>query len=251
MNSINKGVTIKRIALWIGAIGMVGTLFAQLSAVAQQIHSYAPWRLIGTNVYDFSWVIRGALNGDARCQRYFIRGRVSSVRAVEENSLTLVERAVGKPRSAIFYRGMPNPEYASSGELLQSLSAAQLAKNAGGEITLGQYMAMAPSMRANYEVVQLAPPVENILIRDLPVELRTDQAMVEFFALPIGNYKIQGASSEKGGVPHYLYGKQFRGSLTNHPVVFQVTPSGIQVLKIAAGKPPKDTVTTTNSPAAP
>jgi hypothetical protein len=222
----------KRTLFCIGCFWVAGTLFAQLSPVAQQIYSYAPWRLIGTNLYDFSPVIQGALNGDPGCGSYFIRGRVASARAIEEMpALTLVQRAVGKPRSVYIYRGASNLEYASSGSLLQSLAAAQLAQNSGGQITIGQYMAMAPSMRANYELVQLQPPVESTLVKDLPVELRRTGMLVEFFALPIGKYNVQGLTAVgKGGIPYFLYGTQYRGSLTNHPVIFRVTPSGVQTI---------------------
>ena len=222
----------KRILFCIWVLGAAGILFAQLSPSAQQVYSYAPWRLIGTNVYDFSRVIQGAINGEPGCGSYFIRGRVTTAKAIEDMpALTLIERAVGKPRSVYMYRGAPNLDYASSGNLLQSLAAAQLAHNNGGEITIGQYMAMAPSMRANYELVQLPPPVEGILVKDLPMELRNRRATVEFFAMPIGNYSVQGLTAVgKRGIPYYLYGTQFRGSLTNYPAVFRVTPSGVQAI---------------------
>lgn len=238
----------KRTLLWIGILAVAGTLFAQLPPVTQQVYSYTPLRLMGTNVYDFTQVIQGALNGEPSCQAYFIHGTVESARAFQGMSaLTLVQRAVGKPRSAYVYRGVPNLEYASPGTLLESLAAARLAKNSGGEITLGHYLAMAPSMRANYELVQLQPPVESIVVKDLPVALRKRGAVVEFFALPVGNYNFQGLTTAgKGGIPYYLYGTQFRGNLTNYPVVIRVTPSGIQTLNLPARNKPKDTATSTS-----
>ena len=209
---------------WKLVAGLAGfvqvAMSAELPEPSPAVYRYAPLRTFGTNLYDFSEVIRSVLKGHPN-PNYCIRGLTMQTNVAGVPGSMIVRRAVGTPG---YVMHLSSNQVANSDEVLLGLAAVALARSTNGMIPSAQYLQLPPGVQKLFEWFQ---PTEDVLIANLPKEFLHTNRNVQLFALPLGQYKPKDARFGPEGILYYDFGERCSGDPSRFATLFRVTPSGI------------------------
>ena len=158
-----------------------------------------PYRIIGTNVYDFADLIKSQLNHSACIFR--IEGEVLNPTNLH---YSLIWRKFG-------LRWEATPSGSNPSDLLKFLAASAAATN----MTAGRYFAMDPTMRS---MLHAYPKYETVMVRH--VNLRPLERVV-LFALPEGRGKINGEE-----VAIFDFGEPAKKRIQEYSLVIRLDEDG-------------------------
>lgn len=156
------------------------------------------WRLIGTNLCDFSPLV--SATGDVP---YRFQGKVSHI---YPESIR-VTRVVGVG-FAYVQPSWETIQNASPGDMLNQLSAAHFAERG---VDIGDIMAMSPEVRQNLQPVK---KTADFYLLNYPFEVHVGSS-IDCFALP---------TATKG---FWDYGQPFSGDISQFKIIYHVRPTGI------------------------
>jgi hypothetical protein len=212
--------------LVVGLAGLVrAAVAAQLPVLTPEVYRYAPLRVVGTNLYDFSEAIQNVLQGHPD-PNYCIRGLTIRTNVLGVPGSMIVRRAAGAPGYVL--RNSSN-EVSNPEELTVALAAISLARTTNGIISAARYAGLPPAVQTNFEWFQ---PTEEVLIANLPKEFLQIGRKVQLFALPLGRYKPKDEAFGPDGVLYFDYGERFSGELGHFSTLFRVTPSGLFMVNL-------------------
>lgn len=176
-----------------------------------------PFRLIGTNLFDFTPIITEKLrpNPSPVAETYFLKGVIQ--RTHQEGVIILRDLGYG-------YRYEPriDLETTDTMDLLQTMAANSIASK--GEISLGHYLTMSPEMRRHFKQVR---KTQEVLVRNCPSNLRRIGKPVELFAFPLGQVNVSPRQTNTQLIPCYDYGHAFTNDVPDDWSVTRVTTNGL------------------------
>lgn len=196
--------------LWFGAV--------QISA-GQSLGSFAPWRLFGTNLFDFTdvAVVKSRNLHPDWVGDYWAQGEVA---AVLDSGVYVIQDL------GVRYKYAPSEavlDYGNTSDLLNMAVAGRLARR-DGTIGIGHYLALSPSGRLNYQPIRA---YHSFVVTNCPAHLRRKGASIRVIVLRAGQATVRLKDGGTSIVERYDFGEPFRGDLDQHPSYFKVTPIGV------------------------
>lgn len=182
--------------------------FPQVRVSTSEVEAYTPMRVIGTNVFDFSPVIRAWLQSeDPRAKRYLVLGTVKEV----------ISGTAHVVREYTSYQFCPPPgfvNYATSRDLLRLAGASSLASK--GEMSAGQLLAMDPSMRMMFEPVEVQA---HYYLTNYPQALSLVGKPITVFAWPV--------RSKSGKSSEFDFGRPYNPKTAESARLIKVSPDDL------------------------
>lgn len=186
---------------WSLFLGCLIFSFALHGVTQPNINSYYPLRIYGTNLYDFSEVIRDVMAGKptTNSQKFFVTGKVKEISA---NSVTI--EGVGPLR----FRRL---------NFTEDLTGLIKAEPTDVTIELGAYIALSKTSRLKYRPEQ---SISHWKIKNMKASHLERAEKVRVFAYP-----VQDAYD-------FDFGKPFSNNWNDYTQYIKVTPRGLVVVPI-------------------
>ena len=187
-----------------------------LSAMTAYADDLKPFRVIGTNLLDFTPVIRHYGDHDSP---YSLFGKVV---AVSDSGAIFAVTTVRvryhyQETTQDLLRGGP-------GDLLKSLAASQISRRSPDGVPLATLLALSPETRARFTPVTSTNHIR-YLVTNATFALGQSGY---FYAWPLPQTrpcKLPDGTTKE--LPCYDYGIPYQGSITNFPFFFSVTPTNV------------------------
>jgi len=169
------------------------SLFLLISTRGAGLTHFELYRVFGTNVYDFTPVAQALRLGNPVASTYLLSGRVISA----SEGVAQIEQHVGM---RCVFTGSEAIPMADTKRLLELMAADRMVRDSGGNISLGNWFALSPSIR---RWISREPITRLATLTNAPKGLAPGHA-VTLFAAPM---RITT------GAALYDFGHPFRGNI--------------------------------------
>jgi hypothetical protein len=200
---------------------------AQLTPVTAQTFSYAPLRVIGTNLFDFSPIIEASLSRNPPTARVLSKFRISGEVAKITPEGVILNCFFGYNYSVDKQRMLMG----GTAEVLRGLSLQQMIDRNGGTIDFANWMSMSPEARAS---IIREPVYGEVMVANCPPERSTVGNSVSLFALNLGERMVPTGGSAGRAMPYFDFGSKFSGAVEQYPIIYKATTNGLVAIRTRA-----------------